>query len=346
MTAPGSDFESPRTATSLIVRLAAERLAHLEPDLSPDMGDAGPRNESPADRVTRVGLPGRPGFLDKAAEALGDPLLGFHLAQDYDLRALGPLYYLLVSSETVGNAFALCERFSRILDEAVQVVFRMSGTAMSVGITLDGVERHADRHRAEFWMLSILRLVRSLTSLTTTPLSVGFVHQNYDDVTEMETCFGVKVDFGRSEDRIDFDVQTADIRPLTFDPYLQAYLVRYLTTGSEHWAPTTLGLRVKNAMTPRLARGTVTTATIASDLGMSTRTLSRRLSQEGKTFNKILDELRAELAARYIKVDALPISEIAWLLGYREASAIVVAFRRWTGMSPTEVRRRHTASSR
>lgn len=346
MTPPGSDFESPRTAAGLILRLAAERLAHLGSDLAPGMGDVGARNEAPAEGITRIGLPGRTGFLDKAAEALGDPLLGFHLAQDYDLRALGPLFYLLVSSETVGNAFALCERFSRILDEAIQVVFRVSASAMSVGITLTGVERHSDRHRAEFWMLSILRLVRSLTALTTTPLGVSFVHQNYDDVTEMETCFGVKIDFGRSEDRIDFDVQTADIKLLTFDPYLQAYLVRYLTTGSEHWAPTTLGLRVKNAMTPRLARGTVTTATIANDLGMSTRTLSRRLSQEGKTFNKILDELRAELAARYIKVDGLPISEIAWLLGYREASAIVVAFRRWTGLSPSEVRRRHTANAR
>lgn len=346
MTSPGSDLESPPTATGLIVRLAAERLTHLGSVPSSETGDAGPRTETPAEGVTQAGMLGRKGFLDKASEALGDPLLGFHLAQDYDLRALGPLYYLLVSSETVGSAFALCERFSRILDEAVQVVCRVSGNAMSVGITLDGVERHADRHRAEFWMLSILRLVRSLTSLTTTPLSVGFVHQNYDDVTEMETCFGVKIGFGRSEDRIDFDVQTAEIKLLSFDPYLQAYLVRYLTTGSEHWTPTTLGLRVKNAMTPRLAHGTVTTAAIANDLGMSTRTLSRRLSQEGKNFNKILDELRAELAARYIKVDGLPISEIAWLLGYREASAIVVAFRRWTGLSPTEVRRRHTANAR
>ena len=346
MTPPGLDLESPPTATGLIVRLAAERLAHLGCGPSSELGDVGPINETMAEGVTRAGSSGRKGFLDKASEALGDSLLGFHLAQDYDLRALGPLYYLLVSSETVGDAFALCERFSRILDEAVQVVCRVSSNTMSVGITLDGVERHADRHRAEFWMLSILRLVRSLTSLATTPLSVTFVHQNYDDVTEMETYFGVKIGFGESEDRIDFDVQTADIKLLTFDPYLQAYLVRYLTTGSEHWTPTSLGLRVKNAMTPRLAHGTVTTAAIANDLGMSTRTLSRRLSREGKNFNKILDELRADLAAQYIKVDGLPISEIAWLLGYREASAIVVAFRRWTGLSPTEVRRRHTAGAR
>jgi hypothetical protein len=69
---------------------------------------------------------------------------------------------------------------------------------------------------------------------------------------------------------------------------------------------------------------------IARGLGMSHRTLARRLALEGLTFSGILDELKVDLAKGYLKDGSLPISQIAWLLGYREVSAFTHAFKRWT----------------
>ena len=71
---------------------------------------------------------------------------------------------------------------------------------------------------------------------------------------------------------------------------------------------------------------------------MSQRTLARRLAAEGLTFAGILDELKLELAKRYLQEKDLPISEIAWLLGYRESSAFTHAFHRWFGKTPREMR--------
>ena len=71
---------------------------------------------------------------------------------------------------------------------------------------------------------------------------------------------------------------------------------------------------------------------------MSQRTFARRLSSEGLTFSDILDELKLDVAKCYLKNDELPISQIAWLLGYRELSAFTHAFRRWTGMTPRQWR--------
>jgi AraC-like DNA-binding protein len=64
--------------------------------------------------------------------------------------------------------------------------------------------------------------------------------------------------------------------------------------------------------------------------------LARRLGEEGLTFNEVLQELKASLATRYLEQDGMPISKIAWLLGFEEASSFSHACRRWTGKSPRE----------
>ena len=79
-------------------------------------------------------------------------------------------------------------------------------------------------------------------------------------------------------------------------------------------------------------------AAIARTLGMSQRSLARRLAARGLTLGKILDELRSDLAKRHIKDKDLSISEIAWLVGYQEVSAFTHAFKRWTGRTPSEMR--------
>jgi AraC-like DNA-binding protein len=93
-------------------------------------------------------------------------------------------------------------------------------------------------------------------------------------------------------------------------------------------------LKVENAIAPLLPHGQAEIGKTAEELGVSRRTLARRLASEGLTFRKVLDSLRIDLARRYLREKDLPISEIAWLLGYREVSAFNHAFKRWTGDAP------------
>jgi AraC-like DNA-binding protein len=97
-------------------------------------------------------------------------------------------------------------------------------------------------------------------------------------------------------------------------------------------------MKVENAIVPLLPHGHARIGTIAAELGVSRRTLARRLAAEGLTFRKVLDDLRFDLTKRYLREEDLPISEIAWLLGYRETSALNHAFKRWTGRTPTRGR--------
>jgi AraC-like DNA-binding protein len=80
--------------------------------------------------------------------------------------------------------------------------------------------------------------------------------------------------------------------------------------------------------------------TVARALGMSTRTFARRLDVEETTYEEVVDELRRSLALQYLKDPGMSLSQIAWQLGYEQSTSFNHAFRRWTGRSPSEVRKR------
>ena len=90
-------------------------------------------------------------FLNLAADALQDDLLGFHLARPSDLREIGLLYYVSASSETLSEVLQRAARYSALANEGVSLTYRDSG---EVCITLDyvGVSRHLDRHQIEFFL--------------------------------------------------------------------------------------------------------------------------------------------------------------------------------------------------
>jgi AraC-like DNA-binding protein len=84
--------------------------------------------------------------------------------------------------------------------------------------------------------------------------------------------------------------------------------------------------------------GVPTQATVARALGMSSRTLHRRLADAATSFEKLLDDTRRELAVEYLRRSDYSVGEVAYLLGFAETSSFNRAFRRWTGRSPSEFR--------
>ena len=129
---------------------------------------------------------------------------------------------------------------------------------------------------------------------------------------------------------------------ISADPYLNELLLNHCEEARSRRGlePETWRARVENAIAPLLPHGQAKAEEISKKLGRSQRTLTRLLAVEGVTFSDVLDDLRHDLARRYLKEPDLPISKVAWLLGYRETSAFNHAFRRWTGTTPRRVRSR------
>ncbi len=97
---------------------------------------------------------------------------------------------------------------------------------------------------------------------------------------------------------------------------------------------------VRQLITTLLPSGQSKKAAVAQGLGMSSRTLTRRLAKDGLTYQGLLDEVRQKLALQYLKDRRINIKKVADLLGYSEASAFYRAFRRWTDSSPAQHRRK------
>jgi AraC-like DNA-binding protein len=134
----------------------------------------------------------------------------------------------------------------------------------------------------------------------------------------------------------------------TADPLLSRVVLRHaeaLLAERPAAAETTAG-SVRRILTRLLGddEAGCSLAAVSTSLHMSERSLQRRLADEGVTFDALLDELRRELALRYLADEKVAIAEIAYLLGYSEPSAFHRAFKRWTGTTPAEARqqrRRH-----
>jgi AraC-like DNA-binding protein len=324
-------------ASGGLVRLAYARALKEELDVGALLKKAGLTEKHVDHSATRLSVKSQIAFLNLVAAALKDELLGFHLAQHFDLREIGLLYYVMASSDTLGDALERAARYIRIVNEGVHLEYRES-KYLAVTFEYVGVVRHQDRHQIEFFMACLIRLVRQLSGSKLLPDRVRVTHHRTDVDSTLRSFFGCEVAFGSSMDEITFSSAIEPVPLASADPFLNALLIAQCDqTRTDRLRPATLRISVENEIAPLLPHGKAQAPAIARKLGMSQRTLARRLASEGLSFTAILDGLRRELAKHYLSEADLPITTIAWLLGYREVSAFTHAFKRWTGKTPKQV---------
>jgi AraC-like DNA-binding protein len=291
---------------------------------------------------TRTRIPSRAQieFLNRVADALGDDMLGHRMALDFDLRQAGLLYYVFASSASLREIFERGARYSAVVNESVIHRF-VDGRHLGLSIHYSGVRRQADRHQIEFWVTALVRMCRHLTARQLRPVRVRLAHFRGAGHVQLARFLRCRVEFGAAVDEILFARESGTVRVVNADPYLSRLLVEVCeqALAGRRRAIESFAARAENALAPLLPHGEARSATVAARLGLSPRTLARRLAAEGITFSHLLSRLRLDLARRYLLEEGLPISKVAWLLGYQEVAAFSHAFRRWTGKSPREVAR-------
>jgi AraC-like DNA-binding protein len=327
------------TTLGALTRLACARAREAGIAFEPLLQKAGLSVGQIEDRASRVPVRSQIRFVELASFALEDEFLGFHLAQSFDLREIGLLHYVLASSAMLHEAMRRAARYSATVNDGISLKFEERND-VAVLFRYVGVARHSDRHQIEFWMTVLTRACRELTGRRLLPLRVQMTHRREGDCSELNEFFGCAVEFGAAVDEVAFAPTIKDLSMLSADPYLNNLLVGYCEEALARRTAIHDDLRsaIENAIAPLLPHGKVTVGAIARGLGMSQRSLARRLEERGLTFGKVLDQLRADLAARHIRDKDLSISQVAWLLGYQEVSAFTHAFKRWTGRTPTESR--------
>ena len=335
----GFQWDIPRTAAGTLSRLACARAKEAGIDVLPLMQKAGVTSRQVEDDNVRIAVRGQIKFLELLSEALHDDLLGFHLARDFDLREIGLLYYVFNSSDLLGDALHRAERYTTVVNEAVSLRVR-EGREIATTFTYFGVNRLSDRHQIESFITSVVRLCRQLTNRHLLPSHVKLLHRRGGGSPEFDKFMGCHVAFGSDADEVVFPATIKQLPVVGADPYLNRLLVKYCEEAHPHRSGSRDALRVdlENVIAQLLPHGSARADEAAHRLGLSRRTLARRLASEGLSFEDILSELRVDLAKRYLREETLAISQIAWLVGYKEVSAFTHAFKRRTGKTPTEER--------
>jgi AraC-like DNA-binding protein len=337
---PAKRLGSLPTAAGTIARLAYAGAQRAGIDLKPLLMKAGLTEQQIKDHGARVTVQRQIQFLNVVADALGDELLGFHLAQLPDLRELGFLFYVAASSETLGDALERAARYSSIANEGVCLKC-LKGADIRLVFEYVGVARYSDRHQIEFIMTALVRLCRHLTGLRLMPCGVQITHlRSGPEGSKLAEFFGHNINFGAKADELSLVEGITGMPVRSADPYLNELLVANCEQALSHRRSNHGAFRVavENAIVPLLPHGKVRASQIATRLGLSQRTSARRLALEGVTFSTVLESLRSDLARQYLSDPDLSISRIAWLLGYQEVSAFTHAFKRWSGKTPREAR--------
>ena len=336
-------FAMMPSAAGAISCLAYQRAKKAGIALPPLLSQSGLTVAQIENRRLRLNVKGQITFLALVADALRDNLLGFHLAHEFELREIGLPYYVMASSERLVDALRRGERYSRIVNEGISVELDI-GRSTTIRLKYLGVERHLDRHQVEFWLTTIIRICRQLTNRRMIPTRIRVVHTQRGDRPQLEAFFGCKVEFGADSDEIVLD-SIGQLLVSSADPYLNGLLIDSCEEALSCRKASRGSLRpdLENTIALLLPHGKAHAGEISRKLGMSERTLARRLSREGLTLTRVLGNLKLELAKRYLLDEDLTISDIAWRLGYREASAFTHAFHRWFGKTPREMRSREAS---
>jgi AraC-like DNA-binding protein len=330
-------LHAPRS-TGTIARLAFALAEQKGANVESLLKKSGLSRERIDDPNIRLEIQSQIKFLELVADGLGDDLLGFHLSQQFDLRTLGLAYYVLASSERLVEALRHAARYCSVVNEGIRLTLRQSG---KLGVVFEylSVARHSDRHQIEFWIAALVRVCRQITNRRLMPDSVSFVHRRGPS-RELSAYFGCEVRFDGDVDAATFPLSIRDAAVVSGDPYLNRLLIKYCEEALAYRRASegSFAPAVENTIALLMPHGKAQAAEVARKLGLSQKTLARRLCSEGLRFASVRQRLRCDLAKRHLADKGLSISKIAWLLGYQDVGAFTNAFKRWTGRPPRTFR--------
>ena len=323
-----------------LTRLAADRVRKASIKLGPLLSRVGLTIDQLDDPEHRISVGNQVAFLEAAAEALNDDFLGLNLAEEFDCRDLGLLYYVMASCDTFGDALKRASRYSRITNEAIGLDYR-EAREPTLRLTYLGIPRHAEQQQIEFCIVAIVRISRALSGRQLFPKHVSMIHVRSRGSSRFARFLGGDIEFGGNADEIVFPAGSAEWALFDADPRLNKILLKTCEErlNARNSKRGSVRIKVENTIAPLLPHGQAHADVVAKKLGMSPRTLARRLAEEDVSFTEVLQQLKESLAIRYLEDDGMPMSRIAWLLGFEEVSSFSHACRRWTGKSPREYRR-------
>jgi len=283
-------------------------------------------------------------FYRAIAEVSGDPAIGLKLGTEDRMERYDPIAIAAVCTRSLRDAIGRIGRYKQLTcPEKIDLVERGNESAVHFTWLLANEEEPAMLIDVCFaWILSI---ARRGTGRTIHPKRVEFQRPEANR-SIYEKHFQCPITFKAARNILVFNKAEMDAAFLTYNADLLAAVAPQLEAElKQQLAEKSFREQVKGTLKRLLAGERPAIGQVARELRLSKRTLQRRLTEDGITFQQLTEEARRELARHYLLHSSLELNETAYLLGYEDANSFFRAFHGWEGTSPGQWRTLHLASA-
>lgn len=278
---------------------------------------------------------------EHAARLTNDDAFGLHVGEQTDVKNYGVLGYVTSNSQTYGEALNRLIRYQQIRTNAVRFSMDITGADahLAYHYLITNVSPQQRRQESEEMISTMLHVGRKITGVEWTPREIHFEHAQPSNVSEHERIFRAPVRFNQPLTKLIFDKSVLELplaeADLTLGSLLERQAEELLAKSPQHGVFVN---QVRRLIKEGLPVGEARIETVCRKLGGSTRTLQRKLREEGTSYQELFEETQRDLSVFYLRKPEIAIGEISYLLGFSQPSAFHRAFRRWTGLTPKEFR--------
>lgn len=262
---------------------------------------------------------------------------GFELGLQYSLATFGVWGFALRTCKTLREAVALGLRYLPLSTAYCCIAVCEDGEAFGVVFDPDPIPPHLRQFLLERDMATALSLVREITFQGVEFKGVEFTGEPDVSASAIESLCGITPTFHAGANRILVNRAGAGQPFPGYDPVLTRMLEQQCQQRMDTVENSGLAGKVRQKLLGELGLG-ATLNDMASELALSTRSLRRKLEQEGASYRDLVEEERRQLALQLLNTTTMKIEELAAHLGYTDAGSFVRAFRRWQGCSPSAYR--------
>lgn len=281
-------------------------------------------------------------FIHLLCQHTGNPILGLETGDFVQPGTYSVLGYITMSCATLGEAVARIAPFEKLVGDMGTTGLAVNGDEIKLTWTCNYTDPVVRPHLVDNVFSSWINYARWLADNTTaSPTRVCLQRTSPGPALEQayQKRWQCPIDFEAGEDSVTLKKDLLETRLRQPDPLLRKTLEAHaLTQLAALDTDSDLTSQVKHSIQQQLMHGITRQDMVAEDLKITSRTLQRKLSQEGVSYQKLLDEVRQKMAEDYLRNSELPIPDIALRLGYSETTSFHRKFKAVKGKTPGEFR--------
>jgi AraC-like DNA-binding protein len=238
-----------------------------------------------------------------------------------------------------GEIFERCERYFHLLSNTYVFKVKKEGEISKVYLFRDAYRRGVALSNEATFSASVV-VLQAITETDIAPIGVSFKHRASTDLKSYRAAFKCPILFDQADNFITYRTSDLETRTAKADASINRFLVERVEeeTKGIKISSNKIAADVENLIMDALPSGIPSLDKIGRHMGMSSRTLTRRLSESGLSYRDLVKQTQEKISKDLLRHSPRSVSEIAFQTGFSEQSAFSRAFKRWTGQSPLEYR--------